>query len=153
MNTADFLLGLVLGLPIGAGLFTAGRAALAAVLTKANSREHYGHPWSPINEVRRALPTPPLGHVWELRTEVNEEGHHMLNLALLNVSEGKDEASTKINLTYYRPHNSTWADLYRSFPSIAQREFEREILGVAVDWATAQRAKINPAPEDYELGT
>ncbi|SUA31562.1 Uncharacterised protein [Mycolicibacterium fortuitum] len=151
MNTADFLLGLALGAPIGAGLLTATRAALA-LRTKAN-RDHYGHPWSPIDEVRRALPTPPLGHIWELRTEVSEEGHYMLNLALLNVSEGKDEASTKINLTYYQRHNSTWAELYRSFPSIAQQEFGRGIIGVAVDWATAQRANINSAPEDYELGT
>ena len=119
--------------------------------------EKYGHPYPVVTYVRRELPTPPSGYLWELKVNLNDQGHHILTVALLKLATSEVWRTHDVNLTMdkYRP----WAEKSRQYPSIKKNMFDCDILAPLVGWATlvinqvtANEAVGTDAPTDYTLG-
>jgi hypothetical protein len=112
----------------------------------------YGHPWPPVPALRRKLPRPPQGHVWETTVSTNDSGHDILKVSLVNVSTEENVASMTRNLTVgeYR----TYAHEYIEYAILKKETFNNELLQPILDWAYPVVNKIATGGQvtDYEIG-
>lgn len=136
-----FILGLTIGITVGfmaRHLWRRSPTKQTVAAVAAQPTQTYGHPWSPVKELSKALPDPPSGFAWEIKVDVNERGEHVMTLTMVDVAAGKNVAASSVNLTQYRPHGTTWREFYRRFRLIARGDFDSEIVGPLADWAVGQ---------------
>ncbi len=109
----------------------------------------YGHPFDPVAELKKELPSPPPGHMWELTVDRSAEYCHVMTLGLLNTATGKLVASTSVNLT--KNGNQEWRALYAGPGAAAWAR--GVIVDRTVEWALRQKEIHTPpdGPSHYEV--
>ncbi|WP_025352154.1 hypothetical protein [Nocardia nova] len=112
----------------------------------------YGHPFDPVVELKKELPSPPPGFMWELTVERSAEYCNVLTLGLLHTATGKVVASKTANLT--KNGNQEWRALYgsRHRPDVAAWA-RGVIVDHTVEWAQRQKNIHTPpdGPSHYEV--
>jgi hypothetical protein len=144
-----------LGVPVGWVLHALAHRRPHPQLVAAPKNENtYGHPWPPVTELRKRLCKPPSGHSWEIKVTTTEAGHHLMTLTLVNVASGTNVDAKSVDLTWYRPHNTTWARYWESYRILGKDEFNREITGPLADWALMLTDTMTTAGQatDYVIG-
>ena len=127
---------------------------LARYRTAANPQPGaYGHPFDPVAELKKELPSPPPGHMWELTVDRSPEYCHVMTLGLLHTATGKLVASTAVNLT--KNGNQEWRALYGG--TIRRSEMaswaRTIIVADTAEWARRQKEIHTPpeGPSHYEV--
>ena len=159
------LIGLVLALVALRKLIRARKDGQRETATKAtDSVLTYGHPRSPVVEVRKRLPQGediPVGHFWEL-TVTREPKHNspVMKLALVNSKTGEEVHWRAQNLFFHTPPGSsypagyTWKEYYEEW-SEAEIAFWTYICDPFVKWAkeTVSRMYRPNDPDHHEVIT
>lgn len=164
-----FMFGMLAGMLIGAwahhmDLKRQARKRAGGITPPAGDKEPcYGHPRPPVSTLRKMLPTPAPGHVWETAIRTDDQGVLWLDLALMQLMTETKAGEYHIDLTnrhseYGGYIYGTWADKYRDWDGVLATErpkiLRHEVLGPAVDWATQLVNKVTSAGtvRDYKLG-
>jgi hypothetical protein len=130
----------------------AKRTGGVSAASSSEPMQHYGHPWPPVKELRKALPHPPNGFSWEIKVDIDALGDYIMHLAMVDVGQDLNVASSSVNLTLYAPHNTTWARYWGDYRSLGKGEFNRYITGPLVDWAYAEINKRHAGETvDYRM--
>lgn len=158
------LIGLVLALVALRKLIRA-RKGKPQVTKATDSVLTYGHPRSPVVEVRKRLPQGediPVGHFWEL-TVTREPKHNspVIKLALVNSKTGEEVHWRAQNLLFCHmpderyPNGFTWREHYGDSPGKAELAFFTGIRDPFVRWAKETVLKMyRPSdPDHHEIIT
>lgn len=144
-------------LGVGAGLTApAAWRVLSSWHPRPEPEAKYGHPQPPASTLRKALPKPPLGHVWEVAVVTNRDGEPVLTLVLLDVASFTARATREMNLVRGGYPWQTWAAYYRNWGHglEGRATFRQKIIGPLTDWAYEQVRKFTPegTVTDYTIG-
>jgi hypothetical protein len=152
-----FLVGMILGTCVGfvCGLLWVQRPAVSS----PEEGEHYGHPYAPVSYLRQRIASLPPNYAWEMVVTLNENGHHYLDVGLMDLRNGKELAGLSTDLTYNANQDFTWRECYRRYSSIDRSMFRNDLVGPILSWAEirvnkliAQQAQGTDSPIDYTLG-
>lgn len=110
----------------------------------------YGHPWSPLKELWKQLPPPPLNHEWETTVTVEADGHHHLKLALMDLRTQRLTGSAQVDLT----RASTYWDWDKTTDYRSHRKiFQEKVMSPLLRWAKAQQNETRVGEVcEYQLG-
>lgn len=145
------LMGFALGVLVGRKGLSWKKPQVAQLIEKPKKENTYGHPRPPLSRLRKQLPAPPAGFIWETKVENNKAGEPELHLTMLNAAtEETPEGGVCVNL-YRGGLYGTWAAWYRKWPDAQVEKLDNEVLGSLVDWATKITYKYN-TPEEYGIG-
>ncbi len=121
----------------------------------APKTEKYGHPISPVAELKKGLPPPPPGFLWEITVERKDSsGHRFLVLKLLQFSTGKAEAQSSRNMDWFSTYGHSFQTHYKKYPSLSKEQARNHIVLPLVDWAMTEagkRADQSGGPEHHEV--
>lgn len=94
----------------------------------------YGLGIYPLREVKSRLPHPPVGHFWELGTEVVGE-YRMLRLNLVSIATSSTVKSSRTNLDWNREMGLTWSECRQRWGMLATKDERSGIVAPLVSWA------------------
>lgn len=126
--------------------------------------QKYGHPFAPVPKLHEALPSPPVGHAWEISVEPgkheNDDETLWLVCRLTEVVSGSCAAERKVDLIYEHHHVyrytgaddiRTWSDYYVGGSATGNHvRAWGKLIGDTANWAEKEKAKI--ARKDFVGG-
>lgn len=133
------------------------RRATTASKAASPAYQKYGHPFAPVPKLHEALPSPPMGHAWEISVEsgTHDNGDETLWLVcrLMEIVSATLIAECKTDLIYehhytYRYTGAmsdirTWSDWYMSGSETGNytRAWDK-LVGDTAKWAGKEKSKI-----------